>query len=99
MPKTKKKYTPFVTTIVVIIMATVLMTFQIRSGQRPTFITNRIIYLYSACHKLANYAIHPVIELWETYVWLVGVKQDSVKLKTEVDRLKEINNHYLEYKM
>ncbi len=98
MPKTKKKYKPLITIIVIAMLAIFLMTVQIRTGQRPTFIARHIIHLYSSTHKLANYAIHPIIELWETYAWLIGIKQDNIKLQTEVDRLKEINNHYLEYK-
>lgn len=100
MPKTKGKgkYKSVLAVVVISILAIVLITTQIRTGRRPTFLTRPIIYLYRTTHTLANRAIYPFIEFWENYIWLIGTRQENMTLQKEVALLKEANNRYLEYK-
>jgi rod shape-determining protein MreC len=100
MPKkTRGKYKPILLLVFIVIFAILLMTRQLRTGQRPTLLTRPIIYLYRTTHRLVNLAIYRLNGVWEGYLWLVGVKQENAELQAELNRLKEINNRYLEYKL
>jgi rod shape-determining protein MreC len=98
MPRTQGKYKPILLVVIIAVLAILLMTVQIRTGTRPTFLTRPVIYIYRLTHKWANQAVYRFIEVWEDYIWLVGVKQENIELKAEIERLREINNRYLEYR-
>ncbi len=83
--------------ILIALLAILLMTLQIRTGERPTILTMPVIYLYQGAHKLINQGVKQVNGVWNGYIWLIDAKDENTSLKKELNQLKELNNRYLEY--
>jgi rod shape-determining protein MreC len=99
MRRTRGKYKPILLLAVITVFGILLMTAQIRTGQRPAFLTRPVIDIYHLAHKAVNHVVYSFVTLWEDYIWLVDTKQENARLRTELNQLQEINNRYMEYKL
>jgi len=100
MPKRarkQKKFDVFLTAAVVL-TTVALASYQLKKKRRPAWLIRPMTRGYSLVHQGINQAVEQVVEIWQGYVYLVHVREENLRLREEVARLKELNNRYVEYR-
>lgn len=99
MPQPWFKYKPFYILLFFLILSFLIMTFCGTSTAYRSFLESAILEVIRPFHKIASWAVNRVSQIWDGYIWLIGVRKENRKLKKRVVDLEAINERFREIEM
>lgn len=93
MPKRRKDV---ILLFLIFIIALTLITINVRGNKNSAIIESVIISVISPFQSIVTKSINKISNIWNMYIYLVNVREENVRLKKEIDELREENNRYIE---
>lgn len=94
--RTVKKYYGFLPITLLVIAVLILISLNAGRERNFTFIEKMLIEGLAPFHKVIMASKTAIIDTWNSYIYLINVKEENEALKKTISSLKEHNNQYKE---
>lgn len=89
----------FLYLLVLVLLSVILITINAKDNRQPDFVENLVSALVSPLQKIISNSQNALNSFYNKYFYLVGVKEENLRLKAEMATVKSLQNELAEMKL
>ncbi|MBI5186906.1 MAG: rod shape-determining protein MreC [Nitrospinae bacterium] len=89
----------FLYLLILILLSVILITINVKGNRQPDFVENLVSALVSPLQKIISNSQNAINSFYNKYFYLVGVKEENLRLKAEMATIKSLQNELAEMKL
>lgn len=89
----------FLYLLVLVLLSVILITINAKDNRQPDFVENLVSALVSPLQKIISNSQNAINSFYNKYFYLVGVKEENLRLKAEMATIKSLQNELAEMRL